>query len=443
MVTDIQTLKAVRESAIALEENGEEYDRLIEAIGDCRLVLLGEATHGTQDFYRERAEITKRLITQKGFAAVAVEADWPDAYRANRFVQGETDDGSAEEALRGFERFPSWMWRNRVVEEFLEWLADFNAKRRSEAGGVGFFGLDLYSLNASMAEVIRYLEKHDPQAAHRARDRYGCFDHYSGNIRAYGYASSLGMSPSCETAVVEQLIEMKRSAVPHLDGDELFYAQQNALLVRNAEQYYRSMFRGRVLSWNLRDQHMVEVLQALEKHLSERWPSPRIVVWAHNSHLGDAGATEMSQRGEWNVGQLVRKKYGAGAFLVGFTTHTGAVTAASDWDAPAETKTVRPSLPESYESLFHRVGLERFLLVLRGENRVRAALGPPKLERAIGVIYLPESERISHYFMASLANQFDAVLHFDETAALEPLEGSVYRQPPLSKEAPETFPSAV
>lgn len=430
MITDIQLLKAVRESAIPLDGGAKDYDPLLDAIGDCRFVLLGEATHGTQDFYRERAEITKRLIEECGFVAVGVEGDWPDAYRVNRFAHGRGSDRSAAQALDGFKRFPAWMWRNTVVEEFVEWLRDHNDGLARSAPGVGFFGLDLYSLSSSMTEVIEYLAQVDPQAAHRARDRYACFDHFGANTRAYGYATSLGIAKSCEDEAIQQLQEMRRLAQVITDDDEkdaedeLFQAQCNAMVVRDAEEYYRAMFRGHVLSWNLRDQHMVEMIEALDKHLSRRWGNPKMVIWAHNSHLGDASATEMSQRGEWNVGSLMRKKYGRQAFLVGFTTHSGTVTAASDWGAPEERKTVRPALPESYEALFHRVELERFLLRPRVEHSTKAVLGPPKLERAIGVVYLPETERASHYFMASLANQFDAILHFDETSAVEPLEFS-------------------
>ncbi|MCU1259467.1 MAG: erythromycin esterase-like enzyme [Bryobacterales bacterium] len=409
-----------------LQRTPGDYDPLLDLIGDASFVLLGEASHGTHEFYYTRAEITKRLIREKGFHAVAVEADWPDAYRVNRFVLGRGADSSADEALSGFSRFPIWMWRNREVEAFVAWLRTHNEKRSSGAPQVGFYGLDLYSLNTSRQEVIRYLEKVDPDAARRARYRYSCFDHYGEDEQAYGYAAGFGISPSCEQEVVQQLIELERRSYEymHRDGyvaeDEFFSAELNARLVRNAEEYYRSMFRGRISSWNLRDRHMAETLGELAAHLDRRYGKSKIVVWEHNSHVGDARATEMGERGEWNVGQLVRERYGDSSRSIGFTTYTGTVMAASDWGGPHEVKRVQPGLPGSYEALFHDVKMPSFLLPMRG-SAAGAELRSPRLERAIGVIYRPDTERISHYFHARLADQFDAVLHFDETHAVEPL----------------------
>jgi erythromycin esterase-like protein len=431
----------------------DQYDPLLELIGDAHFVLLGEASHGTHDFYRERIQITKRLILEKGFTAVAVEADWPHAYRVNRYVHGVGADGDAVEALAGFHRFPTWMWRNADVLDFVGWLRAYNEEQGSHPGErgntsekVGFYGLDLYSLHDSMAAVLAYLQDVDPDAARRARHRYACFDHFGDDAQSYGYATGFGLSRSCEQEVVSQLVELRQRGMRYLGGDgraaadAFFYAEQNARLVRNAEEYYRTMFLGRVSSWNLRDHHMVETLDALTAHLARRGEAPRIVVWEHNSHLGDARATDMSRRGELNVGQLVRERHGRDAALVGFTTYEGTVTAASDWDAPAERKHVRPALPGSYEALFHAIGMPRFLVPLRDAAAARAALRVPRLERAIGVVYRPETERQSHYFHAELPAQFDAVLHFDETRAVEPLERSAEWE---AGELPETYPTGI
>lgn len=443
---DKAALDAVRAAAHTLDGAGGGYDPLLELIGGARFCLLGEASHGTHEFYRERAEMTKRLIREKGFTAVAVEADWPDAFRVNRYVRGLGDDRSADEALGGFKRFPTWMWRNTVVLDFVEWLREHNASLPPGAGRVGFYGVDLYSLYASMEAVLGYLDKIDPEAARRARYRYSCFEHYAEDTQAYGYAATFGLTESCEGEVVNQLVELRRSAAEYAsrDGrvaqDEFFYAEQNARLVKNAEEYYRSMFRGRVESWNLRDQHMAETLDALVAHLLSQGQEPRVAVWAHNSHLGDARATEMGDAGEWNVGQLVRQRYGRESVLVGFTTYAGTVTAASDWDAPSEHKRVRPALAGSYEALFHETGVPNFLLNLRDDDKVAYALRGPLLERAIGVIYLPRTERQSHYFGARLSEQFDALIHLDETRALEPLERHARWE---TVEPPETYPTGI
>lgn len=441
LLTDV-----VREAAHQLTGVAEDYDPLMKMIGDSPLVLIGEATHGTHEFYRERAQITKRLIREKGFTAVAVEADWPDAYRVNRYVRGASTDGDAVEALGGFKRFPSWMWRNADVLDFVGWLRTHNDELPRGTTRVGFYGLDLYSLHTSIEAVLTYLEKVDPEAAARARTRYACFDHFGKDEQAYGYATGLGLSKSCEQEVVSQLVELHNRAAEYArrDGrvspDDYFYAEQNARLIINAEQYYRSMFRGRVSSWNLRDLHMAETLESLINYLRNQTLQPKIVVWEHNSHLGDASATYMHREGEWNVGQLVRERHGRDAVLIGQTTYEGTVTAASNWGAPAERKRVRPGLPVSYETLFHEVRLPRFLLNLRDEHQAAQALRGPLLERAIGVIYLPETERESHYFDARLSQQFDAVLHFDQTRAVEPLERTVEWE---TGEVAETFPSGI
>ena len=336
-------------------------------------MLIGEASHGTQEFYAIRAELTKRLIVEQGFQAVAVEADWPDAYRANRWVRGSNVDGSVERALSGFERFPRWMWRNTVVRDFLTWLRDYNARSERSAG---FYGIDLYSLHASRKAVIDYLETIDPNAAARARDRYSCFDHFH-DPQDYGYHASLGLGEPCESQVLQQLLELQRksSTYASADGvaaeDEYFYARQNAVLVKNAEQYYRTMFAGRVSSWNLRDRHMFESLTALREHLNRTGDPAKVVVWAHNSHLGDARATEMARWGELNLGQLVREHHADESLLIGFSTYTGTVRAADDWGGPDRVMTVRPGLRGSFEDLFHRERETAFIVPSADMSRTR------------------------------------------------------------------------
>jgi erythromycin esterase-like protein len=434
----------LRKVAHRLRGVSADYDPLLELIGDARFVLIGEASHGTHEFYRERAQITKRLIREKGFNAVAVEADWPDAYRVNGYVRARGDDAEAVDALAGFKRFPTWMWRNADVLDFVGWLRNHNDSVSPGKPKVGFYGLDLYSLNASMQAVVAYLDKVDKPAAARARHRYACFDHFGEDAQAYGFAAALRLSLSCEQEVITQLIDLQRNAAEYAlrDGriaeDDYFYAEQNARLVQDAERYYRTMYRGGSSAWNLRDRHMADTLDALVDYFHGSGQEAKVVIWAHNSHLGDARATEMGVRGEWNVGQLIRERYGRDVVLVGMTTYHGTVTAAANWDAPAERMRVRPALPESYEGLFHDSGIDRFLLTLRG--RRLPGLGEPQLERAIGVIYRPEHERVSHYFHATLPVQFDAVIHFDRTRAVEPLERTAVWE---KTEVPETFPSGV
>ena len=443
-VTNVQVKAAIVSSARIVNGAHDDYDTLLGQIGAARFVLLGEASHGTQEFYRERIRITQRLIAEKGFAAVAVEADWPDAYRVNHYARNIGRDTGSVQALAGFARFPSWMWRNTEVVRFVDWLRAYNDALPAQSAKAGFYGLDLYSLFTSIEAVLNYLQAVDPAAAKRARARYACFDHYHQDSQRYGYASAFGMSASCEKAVIEQLNDLQaRRAVlqeGRNDADEFFYAQQNAILVKNAEEYYRTMFRGRVSSWNLRDSHMAVTLDALASHLSQPDKPAKIVVWEHNSHIGDARATEIGQQGEWNVGQLAREKYGDDAYLVGFTTHHGTVTAATDWNQPAERRRVRPGIGGSYEDLFHQVGIPAFMLLLKENEELGRLLSEPRLERAIGVIYRPETERQSHYFHACLPQQFDAVIHFDETSALEPLERTSTWE---TGELPETYPFAV
>jgi erythromycin esterase-like protein len=437
---DDPAVTSIRNRAIALDpERG--IGPILNLIGDATVVLIGEATHGTHEFYQLRAHLTQALITSRGFNIVALEADWPDTHRACRWARGEGGDQSAAQALDDFVRFPRWMWRNRVMVRFLEWLREHNVHR---AGGdrASLYGLDLYSLHRSMDAVLRYLDRIDPAGAARARDRYACFDVFGEDPQTYGHATTRGLAPPCDREVVAQLLELQRRAAEYVsrDGqvaaDEYFSAEQNARVVSDAETYYRVMFGSGRESWNLRDRHMMATLEAVMRHARKLSGHARAVVWAHNSHLGDARATQMGAMGEINLGQLVREQYGDGAVSIGFTTHTGSVTAAHQWDNPAELMMVRPSVPGSCERLFHDTGLESFVLDLRGPDQ---QLRHPMLERAIGVIYRPRTERQSHYFMASLADQFDLVIHVDETRGVEPLELWWRRDADL----PETWPTGV
>ncbi|MDP9023460.1 MAG: erythromycin esterase family protein [Actinomycetota bacterium] len=416
---------------------------LAERLAGSRYVLLGEATHGTHEFYDLRADLTRRLIADHGFHAVALEADWPDAARLDGYVRHRSDDADPRAALGDFTRFPTWMWRNTVVAGFAAWLREHNADRDVPTG---IYGMDLYSLFTSIEEVLRYLDAVDPEAAERARLRYDCFDHVGVDGQRYGHAIAVAGQEPCEADVVEQLVELRRNAHAYVgsDGqpreDAFFDAEQNARLVADAERYYRAMFRGRDDSWNLRDTHMADTVDALAEHHASRVGEPRIAVWAHNSHLGDARATEMGRRrGQINVGQLLRERHPGQVTAVGFTTHRGHVTAASQWDGPMLRQRVRDALPDSHEAVLHEVAADRFWLDMHDPD-VAATFGEPRLERAIGVVYRPETERISHYFSAQLPSQFDVVIHIDETTALQPLDPTSAWE---SGKVPDTYPWAV
>ena len=410
----------LREAAEALPEiEDPAFAAAFDRFASARVVLLGEASHGTSEFYRARAAITRRLIERHGFSIVAVEADWPDAAAIDRYVRLGPYQPTR---VAPFTRFPTWMWRNRDVDDFVSFLRGHNAKKPRDAR-VGFYGLDLYSMNASMAAVLGYLDRVDPEAAEVARARYGCLTPWARELAAYGRASLSKGYALCETPVTRTLLELlqKELSYAERDGDLFFDAAQNARLVAHAERYYRIMYYGSRESWNLRDRHMFETLQRI---LAWAGPDRKAVVWAHNSHIGDARFTEMgSERGELNIGQLCRQAWGGDAALIGFGTHSGTVAAASEWDAPMEIKTVRPSRPDSYEALFHEAGHARALLDMRKglEPDVRQALSDPRLERYIGVIYRPETERWSHYSRASLPDQYDAFVWFDETHAITPM----------------------
>jgi protein-L-isoaspartate(D-aspartate) O-methyltransferase len=405
-----------------------DCEKLLARIGEARVVLLGEATHGTSEFYALRARITRELIERKGFGVVAVEADWPDAARIDHYVR-DRDVPPGE--WQAFARFPTWMWRNRETRGFVDWLRAHN-ETLPRPSRVRFAGLDLYGLYNSIAEVLRYLDDVDPGAAAVARERYGCLTPWQSDPAAYGRAALSGSYRSCASDVTRMLQDLlaKRLDLARLDRERFFDAARNAALVAQAERYYRVMYYGSHESWNLRDRHMFDTLRSLIAH----GQGAKIVVWAHNSHLGDARATEMAARGELNVGELCRREFGNAAYAIGFGTHAGTVAAASYWDGPMEVKAIRPSHARSYEAVCHESGIPSFLLPLRGPAELRSELEEPRLERAIGVIYRPETELASHYFEAVLPRQFDEYAWIDRTSAVAPLE---------TKELegmPETYP---
>lgn len=416
------------------------YQTIIDEIGDASIVLLGEATHGSKEFYELRADLSKQLIMQKGFNAIAIEGDWPDAYQINSYIQ-QKKHSNASEALASFDRFPTWMWRNVSIKHLVEWLYQYN-KNLSSTPKVGFYGLDVYSLYRSIDVVIHELEKFDPAAAAEARERYACFDGFQRDPQTYAYAVYARAIASCADQVMEQLqslIERDWQALEEglITASTQFNIEQNARVIKNAEKYYRALFMSDEIGWNIRDSHMFETLQSLMAYYNlQGVDNPKIIVWAHNSHIGNAQATEFSKRGEYNIGQLVQEAYGKQAYALGFSTYQGEVSAASNWHAPVERKRVRPALDESYEAVFHQLGLEEFFLPLTRETPLDHEL----LERAIGVIYRPETERLSHYFYARIAQQFNGIIHCDTTHAVEPLEKEALW---IHGESPETYPSGL
>lgn len=416
----------INNSAAPLQEANEHYEAVMEQIGDARFVLLGEASHGTYEFYQARIDLSERLVKERGFMAIAIEGDWPDAHRVHRYLQGEGHPNHSEQALSAFTRFPTWMWRNTTMLPFLNWLRAHNDKVPA-AQKIGFYGLDLYSLYSSMQAVINFLTTIDPAAAQQAKQRYACFDHVNQDPQMYGYLIKAGLKKACIHEAITQLVELQHRAFDYLrqDGiaveDDYFFATQNARLVKNAENYYRSLLEGRVSTWNIRDQHMMETLNVLADHLESRYNRPaKIIVWAHNSHVGDARATEMGERGELNLGQLIREQHNRHTYNLGFSTYEGFVRAATDWGEDSEEKQVIAGLPGSYEELFHQIRYQNFFLNLSNPG-LEHYLSIPRLQRAIGVIYRPESERLSHYFFTHLPYQFNGLIHFDKTRGLQPL----------------------
>lgn len=430
--TLVRNLADAAESFPSIET--ADLNPLLTRIGSARVVLLGEATHGTSEFYRMRERITQELIVKKGFRFIAIEADWPDAARVDHYVRHFQFPPSEWTA---FARFPTWMWRNTEVRDFVSWLRKHNGSVEKDKR-VAFHGLDLYSLYDSIRSVLNYLDEVDPDSAQVARERYGCLTPWQRDPATYGHAALTGSYPTCESDVVRALTDLlaKRRAYAEHDGERFLDAAQNARLVANAERYYRTMYYGSRASWNLRDSHMFETLKNL---LAFHGAGSKAVVWAHNSHVGNAAATEMAARGEHNIGQLCRKEFGDQAYLIGFGTHGGTVAAATEWGGPMEVKEVRPALANSYEQLCHATGHARFMLGLRGGGDLSGpkGLGRERLERAIGVIYRPETERESHYFKASLPGQFDEYVWFDDTRAVTPLDTAEI------KGLPDTYPFGV
>ncbi|WEX74239.1 protein-L-isoaspartate(D-aspartate) O-methyltransferase [Sinorhizobium numidicum] len=407
------------------------FGRLFDRFGDRRVVLLGEASHGTSEFYRARAAVTRRLIEAHGFTIVAVEGDWPDAAAVDRYVRHRASRSPADAP---FQRFPTWMWRNREVMDFVDWMRSYNADKPATYR-TGFYGLDIYNMRGSIAAVLAYLDKVDPQAAAIARERYGCLTPWQNEPSTYGRAALTRGFRKCEEAVIRQCRELleRQLRSGEEDGDDLLDAAQNARLIASAERYYRIMYYGGAESWNLRDTHMFETLEHV---LEGRGADSKAVVWAHNSHIGDARQTDMGTvRDELNIGQLCRERFADQAALIGFGTHSGEVAAASDWDGQMEVKTIRPSHEDSYERLCHDSQVDRFLLDFSRDDALRRRLLEPRLERFIGVIYRPETERLSHYAYASLPQQFDAFVWFDRTTPVTPLPPEHVREG-----VPDTFP---
>ncbi|MFL6741142.1 MAG: erythromycin esterase family protein [Sphingomicrobium sp.] len=398
------------------------FAEFFDRFGDARVVLLGEASHGTSEFYRARAAISRRLIERHGFNIVAVEADWPDAATIDRYARHRP---WRRGELKAFERFPTWMWRNREVDRFICWMRQYNERHPYERM-CGFYGLDLYNLSGSMQAVIDFLDREDPELARLAQRRYGCLDPWAEQPQLYGRNALIEGYARCEVGVVQMLKDLLQKQVDCFaeECDEWLDAAANAQLVKNAEAYYRVMYHGSAESWNLRDTHMFETLNMI---LDAKGPESKAIVWAHNSHIGNAAFTDMGMhREELNIGLLAKDKFGHEARLIGFGTHTGTVAAADDWDEPMKIKRVRPSLPESYERVSHDAEIPSFLLDLREgqrDERLAAELMEPRLERFIGVIYRPETERWSHYSEAILPRQFDAWVWFDETNAVTALPG--------------------
>jgi protein-L-isoaspartate(D-aspartate) O-methyltransferase len=430
--------------ASIIQQNAESFDQidaadlssLLSRIGDSKLVLLGEATHGTSEFYRMRAHISKALIIHKGFNFIAAEADWPDASLVNRYIC-RTEESAKVIPEPAFTRFPVWMWRNQEFLHLVEWLRIHNHSIQDSKKQVEFFGLDIYSLYRSIAAVVEHLDKIDPELGHMARRYYGCLAPWQEEPSHYGAAFKSGRYKGCEEEVLTVLHEIfKKQMTDHAFSQRSFLdTAQNARLVANAERYYRTMYSSIHSSWNLRDQHMFETLQTL---LSFKGKDSKGIVWAHNSHIGNASATDMKKRGEFNIGQLCREQFGEDAYSIGFGTHEGTVAAASEWNEPMEIKQVRPSMEGSYERIFHSTRIPIFMLPLRSEHQeeVRNALSASHLERAIGVIYQPETEYWSHYFSAHLPQQFDEYIWFNQTTAITPLA----QTPSTTDALPDTYP---
>jgi len=429
-----EIVQAIRERALPLRDDAD-LDPLLERIGDARVVLLGEASHGTSEFYTWRHRISARLIAEHGFGFFAVEGDWPDCYALNRYVKGQPAEGGARQVLHAFDRWPTWMWANEETVALGEWLRAWNSDQPRERQA-GFYGLDVYSLFDSMGAVIRYLEQVDPGAAARARRAYGCFDPYENDVQDYALATMM-LPSTCEEEAVRMLVEMQSRARQYADGDPdaFFDAEQNALVARNAERYYRAMVRGGSESWNVRDTHMIETLERLLEH---HGPESKAIVWEHNTHVGDARATDMARVGMVNVGQLARQRWDDQVAIVGFSSYEGSVIAGEEWGAPMQRLPVPRGRDGSWEALLHEAGAADKLLFLDGMDDVPGAL-EPRGHRAIGVVYNPDHERYGNYVPSVLPYRYDAMLFIDRSRALQPL----HMAPHAAAEPPETYPSGM
>lgn len=411
-----------------------DLDPLMERIGDARYVLLGEASHGTSDYYAWRARLTQRLIREKNFSFVAVEGDWPDCYRLNRYIKGYEDAGdNAYEVLHNFQRWPTWLWANWEVVALTEWLHAYNANR-PRPDRVGFYGLDVYSLWESLQAILEYLQEHEPAALAQARQAYLCFEPYRDNAQSYAWDTAL-VPTSCEDEVVELLTAVRRDVRHFLDDpEELFNAEQNAEVLVNAERYYRTMLRGGPASWNIRDTHMTDTLDRLTEY---HGADAKAIVWEHNTHVGDARATDMVDAGMVNVGQLVRERHGDEVVLVGIGSHHGDVIAGDEWGAPMQQMSVPPARASSWEDILHRAGRDDMLL-LSDELADNASTIAPRGHRAIGVVYHPGREQFSNYVPTVLPKRYDAFLFIDETTSLHPMHLQ-----PQETAPPETYPWGV
>ncbi|KAI0335983.1 hypothetical protein GY45DRAFT_1316007 [Cubamyces sp. BRFM 1775] len=464
-----------------LSWSSSSYDPIINAIGDAQVVLIGDGSHGTYEFYAHRANLTQRLIEEKGFTAIAVEADWPDAFRINRYIHGgalgdSTKIKNARDSLAEFERFPKWMWKNEVMPPFIAYLKQHNERILNETNDpsetVSFYGMDLYSLHRSAQQVIEYLEKVDPEGAKAARKRYNCFERFGEDTMRYAYETQFGLKKDCHREVIENLKnllvnrhkilehELGRDANGH-PHEEQFVAEMNALVVKDAEEYYRTMMTEDVLSWNLRDEHFARTVASIAQFLAPSDSGPgraKIVVWAHNSHIGDARATDMGRRrGEINIGQRCREIFGDDkVFNIGFLTNRGTVTASHNWDEPPYLQRMNPPIDNSLEAIFDKwADMDTFIVThkiitddkgktkkIKVSEELSDFLDRPRYQRFIGVIYRRLTEVPSHYSKCSAAKQFDCIAHVRESRGIEPLE-SENTWKGQKAEADLTFPFGV
>jgi erythromycin esterase len=437
MADEERLIEGIRRIAKPLKDDAD-LDPLMERIGDARVVLLGEASHGTREYYTWRDRITRRLVTEKGFGFIGVEGDWPDCSLVNRWIKGAAGGRSARQMLHAFERWPTWMWANEEVVHLAEWLRQHN-DAQPQARRVGFYGLDVYSLWDSMDAVTRYLEKVDPEAAARARRAYGCFDPYEEDVQDYAMATAM-VPTSCEQEVIRTLVELRARAPDYAEEDReaFFNAEQNALVARNAERYYRAMIKGGAASWNVRDTHMIETLERLLQH---HGPEAKAIVWEHNTHVGDARATDMARVGMVNVGSLARDRWGGDVVVAGFSSYRGSVVAGSEWGAPMKRMPVPEAREGSWEQLFHAAGAEDKLLMMDALDDIPGAMDP-RGHRAIGVVYHPERETRGNYVPSVLPMRYDAMLYIDRSHALRPLKMTP-QLPDEYPETPETYPSGM